>query len=71
MGKITYQTIVGGEKIAIFREGGIVEIGHKEKLTGECKLDTYHKIAGGYKKVLTQTAEEGSVLYRELMRISK
>ena len=71
MGEIICQAIVGEERIAIFRKGGIIEIGYKEKLTGVCRLETYHQIDEGYKKVLIQTAEEGSDLYRELMRITK
>ena len=71
MGEIICQTIIEEKRIAIFRKGGIIETGYKEKLTGECKLDTYHKIDRESKKVLTQTAEEGSDLYRELMKITK
>lgn len=65
---IDSQAVIGGKIIAIFRKSGVIEIGYKDKSTGECKLNTYHEINKKYKKILTQTAEKGSDLYTELMR---
>lgn len=44
----------------------VMEIGYREKSTGQCKLETYLQIYGKYEKVLTQTAEKGSDLDRML-----